>query len=1288
MTTNNKISNLISSQSPFYVRNDHTKFVRFLELYYEYLEQSGKAVSEIKNVQSYSDIDQTIDPYAQQFYDQFLKLIPTNVSDRNYTRAVGVDKPLIIKHIKDFYRARGTEKSIRFLLRVLFDQEASFYYPKVDVLKTSDGKWLIEKSIRVRDVKINGVATTDVDDILKFTSKNILGNTSNARAIVETVDVYYLKGSPVYELKVSNQIRNFESSESIFTTFSEEGTTKTLTANLYSGIVSSVALLSGGSGYVPGNTVPVESSTGSNASVIIADVTRGNIKSIFVTAGGAGFQNSNPILISGGSGSGAAANVVVNADGSVHPNSYSIVYSTISLVSNVTIGNTSYPNLNMSNANTTIVNAVNSYIFANCGPIFRAVVTAPGTNYLTIPTLDVQSNTNIRSLGILGRMEIVDGGSNYAIGDTISITNVIGGYGSGAAANVSNVDSNGAITKVSFVPIPGHIVGGSGYLHDKLPTATVTSGTGNGASIAVTAILGDNENLGATVDSIGRIISLTLISGGSDYETPPVINLTSQGDGTAQAVSTIITGTFTYPGRYINDDGHLSGFNFLENRDYYQNYSYVVRINASLKSYKKAILDLIHPGGMRLFGEFLLEDKNIPSIIDTANTDTGKIFKFKTANFYSAGYANGSNIVFNIAGHSAQANDNIYVEYLTTSSRNIGFVNIANAGIDYSNGYINFQSASGAGANAYVTVNSIGSIVSVTLNNRGLNYNSTDSVFANVSNLLTYNIATMAIANTGSGYSNGFVSISGGSGRNANANVSVNATGAITTVTINNRGTGYLSGDAANIALNIDSLVSYNVSNGTVVDGGRGFSNGYINIIGGSGYGANANVSVDANGTIKSLYVLNNGNGYKLTDLNVIEANVAHLASYNIGNVLLIAAGTNFSNGYISFEGGSGSGANANISVDRSGVITTVTINNRGTGYANGDAVIANVASLVKYNVANINITNTGIDYSNGYITFTGGTGRDANAIISVYGNGAIKTVNLVSGGSGYSLGDVVVANVANLLTFNIASANIIVAGNNYSNGYVTISGGTGRDANASVTANYTTGAIESVTINAPGTGYSNGDLVIAVVNDLLTTNIQSLGIVAAGSGYSNGYINFETSGIGHGANANVSVNATGSIVSTTLLLGGTGYRAIDTIYANTQHLGGSNGNVSITLSSYKNDANIRFVLQKGGNAANLPVTISRSAANSAILNVNLQIIGSKANLELNLQKGFGGANLTPTVQLGANGANLSVALQNEPITAVTDGIYRVITANTDWIFIEQSNTTNTFGTASVGISV
>ena len=83
------------------------------------------------------------------------------------------------------------------------------------------------------------------------------------------------------------------------------------------------------------------------------------------------------------------------------------------------------------------------------------------------------------------------------------------------------------------------------------------------------------------------------------------------GDGTANAVPTVVTGAYSYPGRYINDDGHISAYNFLEDRDYYQNFSYVVKVDETINKYRKTIKDLIHPVGMKMFGEYLtVDDQN------------------------------------------------------------------------------------------------------------------------------------------------------------------------------------------------------------------------------------------------------------------------------------------------------------------------------------------------------------------------------------------------------------------------------------------------------------------------------------------------------------------------------------------------------------------------------------------------------------------------------------------------------------------------------------------------------
>jgi hypothetical protein len=660
--TNSKISNLVASQVPFFVRNDHETFVRFLEAYYEYTEQNGKVIERGKNLPAYADIDRTVDEFAEYFYRTFINQIP---------REIIADKALVLKHIKDFYKARGTEKSIEFLLRILFGEEnTEFYYPKRDVLRASDGKWFIEKSVKIEDVKVDGVANSSVNVLQNFKSRKITGNTTGAYAIVERADVYYEADVLIYELKISNQYKTFRAGETIFTLFDDNGTTRSLTANLFKGFINTVDVTTPGAGYTVGTEVPIESLTGTGGNVIISSVTSGNIVSLGVIKGGAGFQVSDQMIIAGGGGVGAGGFVAtVLKDNSVHPNTYSVPISTIALEANTTIGNTLYSNLSSSNVNTAIANATSYFTYGNTGPILAATVSFQGSGYSSLPSISAVSNTVVRSLGVLGRMEIVDGGLGYANGDAITFTNTIGGYGVGALANVKSVDANGKIVSVQFVPVPGQITGGSGYSQAKLPSANVSSGTGNGAQILVTAILGDGEDIQAGTSTLGGIIKLTIVNRGTNYDVDTKLNLTSIGDGTAKANVSIVTGSFTYPGRYLNDDGHLSGYNFLEDRDYYQNYSYVVKARQSIEKYRKALKDLIHPAGMKLFGEYLFVD---PLVNLSFNSTTGQYSNTTQIGTYiSTSNANGTLVLVYSPNEDVSSFANVYIEIESGDTSNL-----------------------------------------------------------------------------------------------------------------------------------------------------------------------------------------------------------------------------------------------------------------------------------------------------------------------------------------------------------------------------------------------------------------------------------------------------------------------------------------------------------------------------------------------------------------------------------------------------------------------------------------
>lgn len=670
MKSNSKISNLVASQLPFYVRNDHENFVAFLEAYYEFLEQNNAngVINISRTMLNQLDIDQT-DLFANNFYNNFISLIPKNVI---------ADKNLITKKIKDFYLSRGSEKSVKFLTRILFNEEADFYYPKSDILRASDGKWFVEKSIKISDIKVNNISNNNINIADKFIGNRITGQTSNASAIVEKVDTYYEGGSLVRELKITGQYKTFGFGETISAVFLENGTLKTISANLFSGGINNVRITNPGADYKIGDQIVVESNTGSGAVITVASVSTGDLTSIATLYGGAGYQVNNRLFFSGTSGSGATGNVLtVKSDNSFHPNSYNICSSTIELEANTTIGNTLYSNLNVSisdPANNWIQNSLSFFVYANTGPIVDVILLNKGSNYITRPTISAEANNRVRDLGILGRMEIYNGGQNYAVGDILRFENVTGGLGSGANGRVKTVNAaaSNTITSVEFIGNPGHIVGGSGYDQNRLPRVNVQSATGTNANIGVTAVLGFGERIVSVGSTEGAITSVVIRVRGSGYETAPTLNLESIGDGTAKAEATIITGSFEYPGRYLNDDGQPSAYNFLQDRDYYQTFSYVVKLRKSLDKYVKALKELIHPAGMKLFGEYVYADNGESSNLMIRSID--ETISLGTVRGY---YHNVGNVTINYTSHGLTNANSVYVEWRTGNVANAN----ANSGL-------------------------------------------------------------------------------------------------------------------------------------------------------------------------------------------------------------------------------------------------------------------------------------------------------------------------------------------------------------------------------------------------------------------------------------------------------------------------------------------------------------------------------------------------------------------------------------------------------------------------------
>jgi len=129
-----KISTLIGRMIPPHIVELYPTYVRFIQAYFEYTERQFGEYDMIANILGYGDIDNAsqVPAYFAEYKKQYMQVMPGNMA---------IDSVLMIKHIREFYRAKGTEESFRMLFRAIYDKEIDFYYPSVDILRVSDGKW-------------------------------------------------------------------------------------------------------------------------------------------------------------------------------------------------------------------------------------------------------------------------------------------------------------------------------------------------------------------------------------------------------------------------------------------------------------------------------------------------------------------------------------------------------------------------------------------------------------------------------------------------------------------------------------------------------------------------------------------------------------------------------------------------------------------------------------------------------------------------------------------------------------------------------------------------------------------------------------------------------------------------------------------------------------------------------------------------------------------------------------------------------------------------------------------
>lgn len=628
------ISSQIESQFPGFIREEGPQFVAFLKAYFEYMEQNGKAGSASRSIQDNQDVDRTIDEFVEYFRREFMISIP---------KGVLADKRLLVKHIRDFYRTRGSQESYRFLFRALFGKEIDFYYPGDDILRASDGRWVRESKVRV--------ASPLNTDPANFGGKKITGQTSGATAIVRAVSSTIASGITVYDLEIENNTGSFVDGERIV-----DELNRFATVNADVGALDDIKITNGGAFHRNGDVLEIAGA--SSTETARAVVTKTNDRSavtLKLIKGGSGYRPATTkLIISGGDGIGFKAKIgsydLVSIDTAINTD-------TIDALKNVKLNANSFfvrGGANTATVGTKLTGTVKLFTTTNTvfgqgtdftnqlsvGDIVRVTgqantlrvhsitsaqtfVTAirPTSNQLTGANAYIRlaaanvssvigkhlsfSNTSSFSINAI---TIIDPGRGYTtlpsisiIDDDVATLGIDDGHG-GILGENAVVTSNSAYGAISALRITSE-----GANFNKNELATITNLTlGNNAVV--------NSNEGQ--DVTGRANALVLTQAGENIimengdfliEESAILKYlrtktTFSGEGTP-----VTFGQRTLPGRYVDTKGFLSWNNKLQDNYYYQEFSYVIRVSEIVDKYRSVIKQVLHPAGTKMFGDYRME---------------------------------------------------------------------------------------------------------------------------------------------------------------------------------------------------------------------------------------------------------------------------------------------------------------------------------------------------------------------------------------------------------------------------------------------------------------------------------------------------------------------------------------------------------------------------------------------------------------------------------------------------------------------------------------------------------
>lgn len=618
--------------------------------------------------------------------------------------------------------------------------------------------------------------------------------------------------------------------------------------NVNGSIVTGYSISNGGLAYTSSDYLEISGPLASiNATANIVANSTGGITSIVITNSGRGlYSNSFSIKIansSGGYANGArVANVdiVTNGADGLYSNTDFIVFPSYANSSGNAVAN--LVTSSTGNISSITVNAGNNYGFNFNENVVSYAANSTGGYLRYFDTQLVKSIT------------VANSSPGYRIAN-VSIT-----------ANGQNYDS----TKVLRVDIND---GGIGYNSTANNILVFTGGSGSGA------------NATFVNNSLGSIISITMVANGTGYTSAPTVTPDATANGIGANLSAIlansisITSTTGGYGGVVYFTNTASG-NIATTVVANQGFNYSSAPSASISDPigSDATFTVNITGGADNFATndlVILASNTYASINATANIVANSTGFVSSITVTSSGRNANTGELFvsnSSLGNVRYFDSTIVKEVLVTSGGYSGFCSNSDI-LKIVNSSIN--------ATGNVVTNTVGGLTTVNITNSGKGFTNGSSIVPLITNstgghirYLNSNIVSShTIVDVGTGYNNtDYLVIASDGAISAVANIVTNVIGEISDISFSNRG---------------KDLIPWKVANIDIVVGGTGYSNAdKIVFSGGSGSGANAILLTNSTGGIVRTFLLDGGINYDSAPTISIANSIGGTANGSSANLV------------------------------------------------------------------------------------------------------------------------------------------------------------------------------------------------------------------------------------------------------------------------------------------------------------------------------------------------------------------------------------------------------------------